>query len=135
MRHRNAARAEIGRALALTDDQRRVILEKARAAEPIVAQWRRDLAREFVARETTPQADRTARRAAHRALREKLAADLAPLAKEVVATLTPEQRARLEGFAAARGRKLTDDALVAFVSRMLARPMTVPLLEARLGTR
>jgi len=145
-RHRADARGEIARALQLTDDQRRVVLEKARAAEPIVAQGRRDRAKLLVeehearrartAESPRPTAeDRAARRTAHRALRDKFAADLAPLAKDVVATLTPEQRARLEGFAAARGRKLTDEALVRWTSRMLSRPMTVPMMEARLATK
>jgi hypothetical protein len=151
-RHRDAigrdaiGRREVARALQWTDEQRRVVLEKARAAETIVAQSRRDRAKLLVEEEDARRArtpdgprptaeDRSARRTARRALREKLATDLAPLAKDVVATLTPEQRARLEGFAAARGRKLTDDALVRWTSRLLSRPMTVPMLEARLATR
>ena len=145
-RHLMRARGEVARALELTDDQRRVVLEKARAAEPIVAQGRRDRAKLLVAERDARRArtadaprptaeDRAAQRAARRAVREKLAADLAPLAKDVVATLTTEQRARLEGFAAAHGRKVTDETLVRRTSRMLARPMTVPMLEARLSSK
>ena len=149
----------------ITDDQRRVFVEKARAAQPVVEQARRELAAARVAIEDA----RTAYRAAHTdgkgktgearttdpaeraALREKLKAEraaimapvkaareralagLAPLAADVIATLTPEQRARLEGFATARGGKLDDQKLTKLVSRLFARPMAIAMAEARIG--
>lgn len=147
---RRRGRHDLVKSLELSDDQRRVALEKARAAQPIVDAWRRKVAEHRVAEraaadgrttdgaaaEPTKEERRTrrdARRADRTRLREELATALAPLARDVVAALTPEQRARIEGFAAARGRNLDEAALVRGVSRMLVRPMTVPMLEARLA--
>ncbi|MCE9634502.1 MAG: hypothetical protein K8T90_02250 [Planctomycetes bacterium] len=146
MRHRRQA---VVQALAFTPDQQRMALEKARAAAPIVAEARKELAQVLVKAQAetatgTPEVkpDRETRKAAHaqhreavRELRKRTAEKLAPLAKDLVASLTPEQRTKLEGMAAARGHKLDDAKLVKVVTRWIARPMTADVLEAKLGTR
>lgn len=142
-----ASRLELLRGLGLSDAQLRTVLEKARAAQPIAADARRELARTLTdARGSVLGADTAAsddpRRTARRALRTKLkelksrtGEKLAPLARDVLAAFTPEQRATITGFAAARGRRLDDATLVRAVGRRLARPMTVELLEAQLESR
>lgn len=130
-RHR---RAEMLRTLGVTADQQRAALEKARAAQPVVADARRELAKLLV-QEPADDAARTARRDAIRDLRRRTGEKLAPLAKDVVASLTPEQRAKLQGFAAARGRTFDEEKFVRRVGRWLARPMTAEVLEARLSTK
>ncbi len=154
-------RHEMKDILAITPDQRRVFVEKARAAQPILEQARKDLAAALVgvrdAREAaksattaTPaekpkdEAARAAAKAAKKAEREALMAPvkaartkaleaLSPLARDVVASLTPEQRARLEGFAAARGRKLDEKRLERFVIGMFRKPMALAMAEAELS--
>jgi hypothetical protein len=133
-------RRAVAQALALTPEQQRAALEKARAAQPIVAEARKERAKllaqaQAAATTDTKGADRTAQRAAMKDLRTRTAEKLAPLAKDLVATLTPEQRAKLEGIAAARGRKFDEAKFVRRVSHWLARPMTADMLEAKLGTR
>ena len=137
MGHIRKARREFVQSLAFTDAQQRTALERSRAAQPIVAEARKELARIAVASRSAeqPSAGREARRDAVRDLRKRTAERLAPLAKDLLATLTPEQRAKIEGFAAARGRKVDDDKLTRRIGRWLARPMTADLLEAKLGTR
>ena len=152
MKHRMqrvaAVRQRLAETMQWTPDQQRLALEKARAAQPIVAEARKELARILAqgapgantdgtgeAGKAAKQTGRKAQRDAVRTLRHATAEKLAPLAKDVVAGLTAEQRAKLEGFAAARGRKLDDGKLTKRISKWLARPMTADLLEARLGTR
>jgi len=138
-------RTQAAEALALDDAQLRTVAEKAKAAQPIVAEARRERARLLVEARTTLRdatQDRETRKAAVRSLRERARAGrkalgerITPLARDVLATLTPEQRGRLEGFAAAHGRKLDEARLERRVGRWLARPMTADLCEARLGNR
>jgi hypothetical protein len=137
-------RHAVADAMALTADQQRLVAEKSRAAQPIVAEARRETAKVLAQRGTVgtngdgtkPTAeDRAARRAALRDIRTRTSEKLAPLAKDVLASLTPEQKAKLEGLAAARGRKLDETKLTRRVGRWLARPMTADLMEAKLGTR
>jgi hypothetical protein len=157
MKHRRH-RGELAAQLTLTDDQRRVFVEKARAAQPILEQARKDLAAAIVAARAaraaapaaTPaekpadEAGRAAAKAARKAEREALMAPakaarekardaLAPLARDIVATLTPEQRARVEGFAAARGRKADAAHLERLVARMFRNPMAVAIAEAEMN--
>jgi hypothetical protein len=131
MRHFRQERKAVLEALGVTPDQQRIALDKARAAQPVVAEARKELAQLRAGTDGT----RESRRDAVRDLRHRTAEKLAPLAKDVIATLTPEQRAKLEGFAAAHGRKFDDAKFAKRVSRWLARPMTVDTLEAKLGTK
>ena len=137
--HVRKARHELTRSLAFTDAQQRTALEKARAAQPILAEARKELARVLVQDEqpagqtTDASTQRGAKRDAVRDLRRRTAEKQAPLAKDFLATLTPEQRAKIEGFAAARGRKVDDEKLTRRVAHWLARPMTAEVLEAKLG--
>jgi hypothetical protein len=127
--------------LQATDDQRRLVLEKARAAEPIVtevrAERRRIVAKAWAAAAQDPKADRQSLRTTMRtelqALGEKTRTQLEPLAKDVVAALTEEQRQKLQEAAARHGRSADDAALTRFATRLISRPMTAAYLEARLG--
>lgn len=156
-----ARRHEMKDVLAITPEQRRLFVEKARVAQPILEQARKDLAAALVgvrdargaaksATTATPaekpkdEAARAAAKAAKKAEREALMAPvkaartkaleaLSPLARDVVASLTAEQRARLEGFAAARGRKLDEKRLERFVIGMFRKPMALAMAEAELN--
>jgi hypothetical protein len=146
--HRNGVRRAMRQerrdllaSLQVTDDQRRTVLEKARAAAPIVSagkdEARRIVAQARAALAKDPAADRRALRESVRtqlrALRAKTRGQVEPLAKDVVASLTPEQRAKLEAAAGKHGRTLDDARLTRRAARMISRPMTVPYLEARLS--
>jgi Spy/CpxP family protein refolding chaperone len=134
-------RRDLLTSLGVTDEQRRTVLEKARAAAPIVAadrdEARRIVAQAWTAAAKDSAADRRALRDSVRgqlkALREKTRGQVEPLAKEVVASLTPEQRAKLDAAAARHGRTVDEARLVRRAARMISRPMTVPYLEARLA--
>ena len=100
-------RRDLLASLNVTDDQRRTVLEKARVAAPIVSAGR-DEARRVIAQARAmlaedPAADRKALRESVRtqlrALREKTRGQVEPLAQDVVASLTAEQRAKLEAAA------------------------------------
>src|SRR5262249_49882348 len=110
--------------LQVTDDQRRVVLEKAKAAAPIVA-GAKDEARRIVAQAlaNATRAGRVDRKAARlavgaelKALRERTRAQLEPLAKDVVGSLTPEQKQKLQEAATKRGRTLDDAKLARFAT-------------------
>jgi LTXXQ motif family protein len=152
---RGAAREKFGRSardrrqgvvkflatLDITDEQRRIVLEKARAAAPVVEtakdEARRIVARAWASAARDPAIDRKSLKETTKAelvaLREKTRASIEPLAKEVVASLTPEQRKKVEEAAAKHGRTVDEAKLVKFASRLISRPMTVAFLEARLG--
>ncbi len=128
--------------LQFTDAQRQMMLDKARAAAPIVEGAKAD-ARKVVAQawaqasQSGGKIDRAALRAQVRdqvkAIREKAWTQLEPLAKDVVATLTPEQRQKFQDAATKHGRTLDDAKLAKFMGRLITRPMAVPYLEARLA--
>lgn len=133
--------AEFLASLNPTDEQRSLVLEKARAAAPIVASAR-DEARKVVARAwasaskdaaTDRKAIRASVKAQIQALREKARAQIEPLAREVVTSLTPEQRQKFQEAMSKRGKALDDAKLTRFASRLISRPMTVSYLEARTG--
>lgn len=136
-KRRNAA--EVLASLGVTDEQRALVLAKAREAAPIVAsardEARRAVARAWVSAGTGAATDRKAVRAAVKteiqAIREKARGQIEPLAREVVASLTPEQRQKLQDAVARRGRTLDDAKLTRFAARLISRPMTVSYLEAR----
>jgi Spy/CpxP family protein refolding chaperone len=125
--------------LDVTDEQRALVLAKAREAAPIVA-GARDEARRIVARAWASAGkdaatDRKAVRASVKpeiqALRQKTLAQIEPLAREVVATLTPGQRQKFQDALSKRGKTLDDAKLTRFAARLISRPMTVSYLEAR----
>lgn len=139
-RDRRGKVAKFIESLQITDAQRQLMLDKARAAEPIAAEARKELARILVAAQDAGKTGdpAEARRAAHekvRGLKEATLAKLEPLAKEIVASLSPDQRKKFEEAAARHGRTFDEARLVKRLSRWLTRPMTVPMLEARLATR
>jgi hypothetical protein len=127
--------------LEITDEQRRLVLEKARAAAPLIetakGDARRIIAQAWAAAAKDAAIDRKALKETTKAqlvaLREKTRAAIEPLAKEVVASLTPEQRKKVEEAAAKHGRTVDDAKLTKFAAHMISRPMTIAFLEARLG--
>lgn len=155
MKHRGARKARMSAfrdEMQVTDAQRQLFVEKARAAQPALEAARKDIAAAIVTARaafaaekaklssTTPAPDAAARKAAFEAIRapvkaarEKAEAALAPFAKDLVAALSPEQRARMEGFAAGRGRKLDDARLQRAAMRMLRNPMALAIAEAELA--
>jgi Spy/CpxP family protein refolding chaperone len=126
--------------LQFTDAQRQVMLDKARAAATIV-QGSKAEARKIVAAAWAKAGDASVDKKAIRAdvktqleaLRAKTWPQIEPLAKDVVASLTPEQRQKIDAAAGKRGKTLDDAKLTKLFGRLLSRPMTVPYLEARLG--
>lgn len=146
VRNRHQKFAEFLASLQATDEQRRVVLEQAKAAAPIVKAAREE-ARGLIAKawatavKDTNTKDATVDRKAAResvkeqlkALRERTKAQIEPLAKQVVATLTPEQRATIQSHAAKHGKTVDDAKLAKFAAHLITRPMTAAYLEARLA--
>ena len=129
------ARLKAFESLGFTAEQRRLMIERARAIAPIVesarAEARRLVAGALVQAKTGDRAairEQTKERL--QALRKGAAEKIAPLARDVVLSLTPEQRGKIAEFAAKRGRTVDDEMLVRRFGRALARPMTLPYLEA-----
>jgi hypothetical protein len=126
--------------LQLTDAQRQTMLDKARAAAPIV-QGAKAEARKLVAAAWAKAGDANVDKQAVRAdvktqlqaLRAKTWPQIEPLAKDVVASLTPEQRQKIDAAAGKRGKTVDDAKLTKLMGRLITRPMTVSYLEARLG--
>ena len=140
MKQRRADAPKFLDSLNVTDEQRRLVLDKARAAAPIVSasrdEARRIIAKAWAAAAKDPASDRKAARelvkGELKALREKTRTQIEPFAKDVVASLTPEQRKSFEEAAVQRGRTIDDAKLTKIATRMIARPMTAPFLEERL---
>ena len=129
------ARLRMFESLDFTADQRHLMIERARAIGPIVesakAEARRMIADALVqARTGDREAIRAQVKENVKALRQGTAEKIAPLARDVVQSLTAEQRSKIAEFAAKRGRTVDDDMLVRRFSRALAKPMTLAYLEA-----
>jgi hypothetical protein len=141
LRERRGKAFEFLASMQFTDAQRQVMLDKARAAAPIAeasrAEARRITAAAWAKATTDAAADRAALRAEKqsriKALRARTWPQVEPLAKDVLASFTPEQRQKIADAAAKRGRPIDDARLTKLIGFMLTRPMTVPYLEARLG--
>jgi len=142
VKHRRAASIAFLASPEVTNEQRALVLEKARAAAPILADARRQ-ARTIVAEawaSATADGAKPDRRAIRASVKDKLKTlrtetrgRIEVLAKEVVASLTPEQRQKLEAVAAKRGRTIDEARLTRFAMALISRPMTVAYLEARQG--
>ena len=121
------------RKLDATDAQRATALEQARAAKPIARAARLEGREIRIEARREHPGDREAARATARErirdLRERTLASLEPLARKVVATLTPDQRKKLEDAARARGKELDAARLEKLVSWLLTRPGTLAHLE------
>lgn len=122
---------EVGRALALTPAQSEQALGIAHAAEPLAREVRKQVARGLV--DAPRSGERAVQRERVRELVQNAFRTLEPQLRELVASLSPEQRARLEALARRHGRTLDDERLVKRLAFLLSRPMAAPLLEARLG--
>ena len=132
-------RAEIRkfvRALEITDAQRANALAAAQAIAPI-AQAARTEARGIVenARKQNTTGDRSAIREATRAslkaLRERTAAQVLPIAKGVFDSLTVEQKDKLRAAAERHGRTFDPEKATRKIGFLLARPHAVEFLERR----
>jgi hypothetical protein len=119
--------------LGLSDAQRGLALQEARAAQAIVEQARRDAARILVIAHDARKSGQTVdARAELKALRQRTQAQLEPLGRQVVGSLTAEQRQLIVDENARRGRTFDEARLVRRTASLLALPMTVALLEARM---
>ena len=141
-RERTRERGELRRFLRkldATDAQRATALEEARAARPIARAARLEGREIRVEARREHPGDRDAARATARErlrdLRQRTLASLQPLARKVVATLTPDQRKTLEDAARARGKELDAARLEKLVSWLLTRPGTLARLEKGEGNR
>lgn len=120
-----ARRAErLARMLGLTEAQRDDFRKAREAAAPVRTDLRAKIhaLREEARKGERTEASRAATREAVKALvataREQVAGD----ARRLLATITPEQRARLAEAAARRGKTLDDARLLRGIERMLLRP-------------
>jgi Spy/CpxP family protein refolding chaperone len=125
--------------LAPTDEQRQLLVEKARAAATIVKSAQEETRRIVNASlaATTKDGSKPDRKAARAAVKQKLVqvrdharSQLEPLARDVVASLTPEQRTKLQSTAGKRGKSVNDAQLVRLAAIAISRPAAVKLLEA-----
>lgn len=129
-------RREFVRSLHFTDGQRAQALASARAVRPTVEAARAE-AKKIIsdARAANPTGDREAIRATVKdriqALRASARTQVEPNARALAATLTPEQRQKLQDRAAAHGRTFDENRFVARLGHMLARPRAVEFLERR----
>ncbi len=122
---RHALRAFLKK-LDVTDAQRRLVLDEARAARPIAhdarveaLQIRADAKRE---NPNDPTAARVAARLKLRALRDRTLDSLRPHAQRVLASLSADQRKTIEDAARARGKEPTQDRIEKVVSWLLTQP-------------
>lgn len=146
VRNRRQKFADFLASLNSTDEQRRVVLEQAKAAAPIVRSAH-DEARGLIAKawatavkDTNTKDTAIDRKAAResvkeqlKALHERTKAQIEPLAKQVVATLTAEQKATIQAHAGKHGKTVDDAKLTKFAAHLITRPMTAAYLEARLA--
>ncbi len=144
---RERVRATVDRVLALSDDQAKTALQAAEAAGKLRAETRAKAAAILleahrastaaVSGTDVPKVDRSAERAkvreALRALRDEHRRGLAAIGKGLSASLTPEQRAKIEEKAKSRGRTVDEERLALFLGRRVSHPWAEALLKARLG--
>jgi Spy/CpxP family protein refolding chaperone len=127
------------RTLKMTDAQRSVALDQARAADPIARSARAEAAKIRAEALRAHPDDRAAARAEMKGklkdLRERTLADLKPLAQRVLSTLTPEQRTKLADAAKKRGRTLDEARLEKMTSWLLTRPRLAHRLEKQVEPR
>jgi len=133
---RARAGREFLRGLEITDAQRALALEQARAVAPRARELRREALRiRQEAREGVRTGDREAIRAETRgrirALRERARVELAPHGRALIDSLTPQQRAQIEARLAERGRTFDAQRASERAGRWLARPRVHERLEAR----
>jgi Spy/CpxP family protein refolding chaperone len=127
-RHRHA-RGELRRflrTLQLSDAQKSVALEQARAADPIAHSARVEASRIRAQALRDHPEDRAAAREEMRGqlknLRQQTLEQLRPLAKRVLSTLTPEQRTKLADAAKKRGRTVDESRMENVTSWLLTQP-------------
>jgi hypothetical protein len=123
------------RALQLSDSQKAVALEQARAADPIAHAARVEAAKIRAEALRAHPGDRDAAREEMRGrmkdLRERTLEQLRPLAKRVLSTLTPEQRTKLADAARKHGRTVDEDRVEKVTSWLLTQPGVRGRLERR----
>jgi hypothetical protein len=124
--------------LQLSQAQREQALATARTAESVAQTTRREMARAIWAERSA--APKTGDATPSGNLRERLKAmhenafqQLEPQVRTLIATLTPEQRAKLEARAKEHGVTFDENRFAHRLAFRLSRPMAVPMLEASLG--
>jgi hypothetical protein len=131
-----AQRGQIARKLQFTEAQRVQALSAARTIQP-AARAAREEARQIIAdaRAKNPTGDRAAIRDAVKSriqeLRQRVLATAEPQARSLAATLTPEQRQKLNEIAAKHGRAFDENRFVGRLSKLLASKRAVTFLERR----
>src|SRR5262245_24873469 len=119
----------------LTPAQRSAVRAEVKRAVPQLQELRaraRQLIREARAQGRMTPESRQALRDSLRSLRDEARRDLLPSARTILASLTPEQRARIEAAAKARGLSLTEAQLE---ERMAARLQRRLAMHQRDGMR
>jgi Spy/CpxP family protein refolding chaperone len=136
VRERMEQRRDVARKLNFTNAQRAQALQAARTVQP-AARAAREEARQIIAdaRAKNPTGDRAAIRDAVKSriqeLRQRVLAVAEPQARSLAATLTPEQRAKLNEHAQKHGRTFDENRFVERLSKMLASKRAVTFLERR----
>ncbi len=114
------------RTLKMTEAQRAVARDEARAADPIARSARTEAAKIRAEALRAHPGDRAAAgqemKSKMKDLRERTLTELRPLAQRVLSTLTPEQRTKLADAAKKRGRTLDERRLERITSWLLTRP-------------
>ena len=120
------------RALEFTDAQKAQFRAAAQSVAPRVREAREEAFFRVQAERARRNPDFEALREELRELRARTLDETAPHARRLVASLTPEQRARIEEAARARGREFDIERLEDRVARLLAHPRLLRRLsEAR----
>jgi hypothetical protein len=122
------------RELGFTDTQKAQALQAARTVQP-VAEAARAQARQIVqaARAANPTGSREAIRASVKdqlkAVRENAAAQILPSGRALLASLTPDQRARIQAALTKHGKTFDEERVARRLGFLLARPRAVQFLE------
>jgi hypothetical protein len=137
---RRAHIREFVRAMAFSDTQKAQALQAARTVQPI-AEAARSEAKQIVqaARSANPTGTREQIRAAVKdqvkAVRERAATQVLPSGRALLASRTPEQRAKIQERLAKHGKTFDEEKVARRLGFLLSRPGAVKFLESRTGPR
>lgn len=131
---RRAHIRELVRSMGFSDTQKAQALQAARTVQPI-AQAARAEAQQIVqtARKNDPTGTRAEIRAAVKdqikAVRERAASQILPSGRALLASLTPEQRAKIQERLAKHGKTFDEEKVARRLGFLLSRPGAVKFLE------
>jgi Spy/CpxP family protein refolding chaperone len=126
--------------MGFSDTQKAQALQAARTVQPI-AEGARAEAKQIVqaARKADPTGTREQIRAAVKdqikAVRERAASQILPSGRALLASLTPEQRAKIQERLAKHGKTFDEEKVARRLGFLLSRPGAVKFLESRTGPR